>query len=45
MDTKTVFKGKELAGFNGLHFRQNSEDGQITVFRSQREVKLNNQLH
>ena len=43
--TQKTFKGKELAGFNGLHFRQNSENGQVMAFRSKREVKLNSELH
>jgi len=38
-------KGKELAGLNGLHFRQNSLSGQYVVQRSTREVKLNADLH
>ncbi len=40
-----VFKGKQLAGLNGLHFRQNSMTGEITASRSRREVKLNEELH
>ena len=40
-----VFKGKQLAFFNGLHFRQNSQTGEITASRSTREIKLNTQLH
>lgn len=40
-----IFKGKDLAGLNGLHFRQNSQTGQITVSRSTREIKLNADLH
>lgn len=40
-----VFKGKQLAGLNGLHFRQNSQTGEITASRSRREVKLNEELH
>jgi len=40
-----VFKGKELAGLNGLHFRQNSITGELTVSRSTREIKLNADLH
>ena len=40
-----VFKGKQLAGLNGLHFRQNSLTGEITASRSRREVKLNEELH
>ncbi len=40
-----IFKGKQLAGLNGLHFRQNSSTGEITASRSTREVKLNAELH
>lgn len=40
-----LFKGRDLAGLNGLHFRQNSQTGQITVSRSTREIKLNADLH
>ena len=40
-----IFKGKQLAGLNGLHFRQNSQTGEITASRSKREVKLNAELH
>ncbi len=40
-----IFKGKQLAGLNGLHFRQNSQTGEITASRSRREVKLNEELH
>ncbi len=40
-----IFKGKELAGLNGLHFRQNSLTGELSVSRSTREVKLNADLH
>ncbi len=40
-----IFKGKQLAGLNGLHFRQNSMTGEITASRSKREVKLNAELH
>jgi len=40
-----VFKGKVLAGLNGLHFRQDSITGEIKAFRSTREVKLNEELH
>ncbi|MFA6144001.1 MAG: tetrahydrodipicolinate N-succinyltransferase N-terminal domain-containing protein [Sulfurimonas sp.] len=39
------FKGKELAGLNGLHFRQDSTTGALVVLRSTREVKLNADLH
>ena len=40
-----VFKGKDLAGLNGLHFRQNSQTGEITASRSTREIVLNSELH
>jgi len=40
-----IFKAKDLAGLNGLHFRQNSMTGEITVSRSTREIKLNAELH
>lgn len=43
--TGETFKAKELAGLNGLHFRQNSQTGQMIVSRSTREVKLNADLH
>jgi len=40
-----IFKGKDLAGLNGLHFRQNSMTGEITASRSTKEIKLNADLH
>ncbi|ADN09252.1 tetrahydrodipicolinate N-succinyltransferase N-terminal domain-containing protein [Sulfurimonas autotrophica] len=40
-----IFKAKQLAFFNGLHFRQNSLNGEITASRSTREIKLNEELH
>jgi len=40
-----IFKGKQLAFFSGLHFRQNSMTGEITASRSTREIKLNADLH
>ncbi|WP_457743909.1 tetrahydrodipicolinate N-succinyltransferase N-terminal domain-containing protein [Sulfurimonas sp.] len=40
-----VFKAKQLSFFSGLHFRQNSMTGEITVSRSTREIKLNADLH
>ena len=39
------FKGKELAGLNGIHFRQDSFTGEMIAMRSRREVKLNADLH
>ncbi len=40
-----IFKGKDLAGLNGLHFRQDSRTGEIVAKRSTREIKLNADLH
>jgi len=40
-----VFKGRDLAALNGIHFRQNSQTGEITASRSTKEVKLNTDLH
>ncbi len=40
-----VFKAKDLAGLNGIHFRQNSMTGEVTASRSTREIKLNADLH
>lgn len=42
IDTVT---GRELAGMNGLHIRQDSISGLIIAFRSVREIKLNADLH
>ncbi len=40
-----TFKGKDLQGLNGIHFRQDSTTGQAIAMRSTREVKLNEELH
>jgi len=45
LENKEVFKGLELAGLSGIHYRQESTTGTIRGFRSQREVKLNKDLH
>ncbi len=45
IEDENIFKGVELAGKNGIHFRQNSMTGQIMAMRSRREVKLNVELH
>jgi 2,3,4,5-tetrahydropyridine-2-carboxylate N-succinyltransferase len=42
---KEIFKGKELQGLNGIHYRQNSITGEIIAKRSTREIKLNQELH
>jgi 2,3,4,5-tetrahydropyridine-2-carboxylate N-succinyltransferase len=40
-----TFKGVQLAGLNGIHFRVDSTNGQVIARRSTREVKLNADLH
>ncbi len=45
LENKTTFKGEELQGLNGIHYRQNSLTGEIIARRSTREVKLNEELH
>jgi len=45
MEYKEIFKGVELAGLKGLHFRQDSTTGQMKVFRSCKKVSLNEELH
>ncbi len=45
IEDKEIFKGIELAGLNGIHYRQDSVHGKMRAFRSQREVKLNEELH
>ena len=41
----TIFKGSHLSGLNGIHFRQDSQNGALIARRSTREVKLNADLH
>ena len=45
LENKTTFKGEELQGLDGIHFRQNSTTGETVARRSTREVKLNSDLH
>ncbi len=42
---KEIYKALELAGLNGLHYRQESQTGRIIVALSRRAIKLNAQLH
>ncbi|NDJ27393.1 2,3,4,5-tetrahydropyridine-2,6-carboxylate N-succinyltransferase [Campylobacter sp. MIT 12-8780] len=42
---KELYKGSELANLNGLHFRMNSQTGQIVVALNKKAVKLNEALH
>ncbi len=45
IETKEIFRGKELQGLNGIHYRQDSTTGEMIARRSTREVKLNEDLH
>jgi 2,3,4,5-tetrahydropyridine-2-carboxylate N-succinyltransferase len=45
IDNKTTFKGSELQGLNGIHYRLNSQTGEMVASRSTREIKLNKELH
>ncbi|PAF49819.1 2,3,4,5-tetrahydropyridine-2,6-carboxylate N-succinyltransferase [Helicobacter sp. 12S02232-10] len=40
-----LYKGKELSGKNGVHFRQESTSGKMIAFRSARKIELNDALH
>lgn len=42
---RDIYKALELANLNGLHYRQNSQNGQITAGISKRAIKLNADLH
>lgn len=41
----SIYKGKELSGLSGIHYRCNSQNGKMVAFRSSREVTLNKALH
>jgi 2,3,4,5-tetrahydropyridine-2-carboxylate N-succinyltransferase len=40
-----IMKAQELQGLNGIHFRQDSQTGTFIALRSNKEVKLNEDLH
>lgn len=42
---KKFYKGLELKGLNGLHFRQDSISGAMIVALNKKAVKLNEALH
>jgi 2,3,4,5-tetrahydropyridine-2-carboxylate N-succinyltransferase len=42
---KEFFKGAELAGLHGIHYRLDSTTGKMVAFRSKRKVELNEELH
>jgi 2,3,4,5-tetrahydropyridine-2-carboxylate N-succinyltransferase len=45
LEDKEIFKGVELQGLNGVHYRQDSTTGKIIAKRSTKEIKLNEELH
>ncbi len=45
LEDKEIFKGAELQGLNGIHYRIDSTTGEMIALRSLREVKLNEDLH
>lgn len=40
-----IYKGRDLSGKNGVHFRQDSKSGKMIAFRSNRKIELNAALH
>ncbi|WP_279385960.1 DapH/DapD/GlmU-related protein, partial [Helicobacter cinaedi] len=40
-----LYKGKELSGKHGIHFRCDSQSGKMIAFRSNRKIELNSALH
>lgn len=40
-----LYKGRDLSGLNGLHFRQDARTGRMIAMRSKREISLNAALH
>lgn len=45
IENKAIFKGSELQGLHGIHYRHNSQTGEMMAVRSIREIKLNSELH
>ena len=43
--SQDIYKASQLANLNGIHYRQNSQTGQITANISKRAIKLNTDLH
>lgn len=41
----SLYKGRELSGFHGIHYRQDHKTGKMVAFRSSREINLNQDLH
>lgn len=45
INDNSLYKGRELSGKNGVHFRQDSKSGEMIAFRSNRKIELNKNLH
>ena len=45
LESKNTFKGAELQGLHGVHYRVDSTTGEVIARRSIREIKLNTELH
>ena len=45
LEEKEIFKGAELQGLDGIHYRIDSTSGEMIARRSTREIKLNEELH
>ena len=45
INTTGLYKGRDLSGKNGVHFRQNAKTGEMIAFRSNRKIELNTALH
>lgn len=45
INSTNLYKGRELSGKNGIHFRQDSKTGRMTAFRSKVQIALNEALH
>ncbi|PAF53895.1 2,3,4,5-tetrahydropyridine-2,6-carboxylate N-succinyltransferase [Helicobacter sp. 13S00482-2] len=43
--SNNLYKGKDLSGKHGIHFRQESTTGKMIAFRSNKKIELNNALH
>ena len=45
IESSGVYKGVNLSGLHGLHFREDTQDGKLKAFRSNKEIALNASLH
>lgn len=45
INESNMYKGRELSGKNGIHFRCDSKTGKMIAFRSKVKIELNKDLH